>query len=171
MYSDCRKRQEGTRRAWPAVRQLFLVQAENFDGDSMAVGTNSGGSGAKKKVCESCGTVGNSDPLPHSAGTEGLHVGYQQNRRRGKAKPIIWVWDQYVCVSVFGGQEVWSPGEAKNHRPQNAFKLQKISPQILLLFALFRTICKRPKSWSLCGLLEMAQSRQTTRLVLNPSEV
>lgn len=90
VYSACRKRQEGTRRAWPALRQLFLVPAENFDGDSMVVGTNSRGSGGKKKVCESCGTVGNSDPLPHSAGTGGLHVGYQQNRRRGRAaKPII----------------------------------------------------------------------------------
>lgn len=46
--------------------------------------------GGKKKVCETCRTVGNSDPLPHSAGTGGLHVGYQQNRRRGRAaKPII----------------------------------------------------------------------------------
>lgn len=39
---------------------------------------------------------------------------------------------------------MWSPGEAKNHRPQNAFKLQKISPQILLLFALFVQSAKGP---------------------------
>lgn len=89
-------------------------------------GTDSRGSGGKKKVCESCGTVGNSDPQPHSAGTGGLHVGYQQNRRRGRdAKAIIWVWDQYVCVSVFGGWEVWNSGEAKIHHPQNTSKLQK----------------------------------------------
>lgn len=46
--------------------------------------------GGLKKVCKCCGTVGNSDPLPHSAGTGGLHVGNQPNRRRGRAaKPII----------------------------------------------------------------------------------
>lgn len=43
-------------------------------------GTNSKGSGCKRQACEPCGTVGNSDPLPHSAGTPTAHVGYQQNR-------------------------------------------------------------------------------------------
>lgn len=58
---------------------------------------NSRDSGSKRNVYESCGTVGTSDPLPHSAGTGDLHVGYQQNRRGGRdAKPIIWV--QYMCV-------------------------------------------------------------------------
>ncbi|TNN77294.1 hypothetical protein EYF80_012408 [Liparis tanakae] len=46
-HYDCHKRQEGTRRAWPAVRQLFLVRVENVYGDSMVVGTNSGESGGK----------------------------------------------------------------------------------------------------------------------------
>lgn len=47
---------------------------------------------AIQKVCEQRGTVTKSDsflPLPHSAGTGGLHVGYQQNRRRGKAAKAI----------------------------------------------------------------------------------
>lgn len=56
------------------VRQLYLVQAENFNGDSMVVGTNSRGSADKTQVCESCGTVGNGDSLPYSGS---LHVGYQ----------------------------------------------------------------------------------------------
>lgn len=44
----------------------------------------------------------NGDPLPHSAGTGGLHVGYQPNRGRGRAaKPIIWAGDQYMCVRMF----------------------------------------------------------------------
>lgn len=74
----------------------------------MVVGTNSRGSTDKTKVCESCGTVGNSDPLPHSVGTGRLHVGYQQNRRSGRAaKPIILVGDQYVCVWWVGGVELW----------------------------------------------------------------
>lgn len=34
--------------------------------------------------------VGNSDPLPHSAGTAALHAAYQQNKRRARAaKPKI----------------------------------------------------------------------------------
>lgn len=68
----------------------FWYKWKISSGISKVVGTNSRGSGGKTKVCESCGTVGNSDPLPHSAGTGGLHVGYQQNRRRRRAaKPII----------------------------------------------------------------------------------
>lgn len=51
---------------------------------------------------KSVNLVGNSDPLPHSAGTAALHVGYRQNRRRARAaKPIISVGNMYACECLW----------------------------------------------------------------------
>lgn len=47
--SASHKRQEGTREVSAAVRHVFLVQVENFDGDSVVGKTNSRGWGGKEE--------------------------------------------------------------------------------------------------------------------------
>lgn len=92
----------------------------------------------QEKVCDSWGTVGNSDPLQHSAGAEILHVGYQQNSRRGRvAKPII--WDQYVCASVFGWWEVQSQNSSslKCFPPADEKKKSKIKSVFFFVSAFY----------------------------------
>lgn len=147
VYSDCLKRLEGTRRAWPALRQLFLVQVENFNRNSTVAGTNSRGWGDKREeslwILWDCGKQWPSATLCwHRRSPCGLPT--KQQQREKAAKTIICVWDQYVYASVCGGLEVWSSGEAKNHHPSNAFKLQKKNSSLQFCYSLsFSTISKR----------------------------
>lgn len=105
---------ESGRRGWPAVRQLYLAQAGEFQLGFYGFGRgNSRGLAVETKVCESCRKQWPSATLCwHCSSACGLPTKHESEGCQTQNLSL------YIYVSVYGGWNAWRSCETINHPPQ-----------------------------------------------------